>query len=132
MENLEIDPTNNTPHVILDAGNGRIYLSGRSIPEDADVFYCKIFNWIDQYYGETSGETEIEFKLEYINSGSSKYILELLREALRLTGDNRITRVIWCFERDDESIEELGEHYDTTIDLPFEFREYEDEDEDYD
>ena len=86
---------------------------------------------MDQYYGETSGETEIEFKLEYINSGSSKYILELLREALRLTGDNRTTRVIWCFERDDESIEELGEHYDNTIDLPFEFREYEDEDEDY-
>ena len=132
MENLEISPTNNTPHVILDAGSGRIYLSGRSIPEDPDVFYAKIFNWVDQYYGETSGETEIEFKLEYVNSGSSKYILELLREALRLNGDNRTTRVIWCFERDDESIEELGVHYDNTINLPFEFREYEDEDEEYD
>ena len=42
MENLEISPTTNTPHVILDARNGRLIISGRSIPEDPDVFYAKI------------------------------------------------------------------------------------------
>ena len=131
MENLEISPTSSTPHVILDAVNGRISLSGRSIPEDPDVFYSKIFNWVDQYFGTTNMDTEVEFKLEYVNSGSSKYILELLREVKRLTGDDRTTNVIWCFERDDESIEELGDHYKDTIDLPMEFREYEDDDEEY-
>jgi len=131
MENLEINPTSTTPHVILDAENGRLTISGRSIPEDPDVFFSRIFNWVDQYYGETSRETEIEFNLEYVNSGSSKYILELLREIQRLSNDSKSTRVVWCFEKDDESIEELGAHYNNTVDLPFEFREYEDEDEDY-
>jgi len=131
MENLEISPTSTTPHVILDAGNGRIQISGRSIPEDPDVFYSKIFNWINQYFGENSQDTEIEFKLEYVNSGSSKYVLELLREVKRLAPDNKSTTVVWSFERDDESIEELGDHYKNTIDLQFEFREYEDEEEDY-
>jgi hypothetical protein len=130
MENLEISPTSNTPHVILDARNGRLYISGRSIPEDPDVFYAKIFNWVDQYFGEKTQDTEIEFKLEYVNSGSTKYILELLREIQRLC-DGKNTRVIWCYERDDESIQELGDHYSKTVELPFELREYEDEGEEY-
>ena len=130
MENLEITPTSNTPHVILDARNGRLYLSGRSIPEDPDVFYAKIFNWVDEYFGEKTQDTEIEFKLEYVNSGSSKYILELLREIQRLS-DGKNTRVVWCYERDDESIQELGDHYSKTVRLPFEMREYEDEGEEY-
>ena len=130
MENLEISPTSNTPHVIMDAKKGRIYISGRSIPEDPDVFYSKIFNWVDQYFGETTNDTEIEFKLEYVNSGSSTYILELLREIRRLSTD-KTTRVVWCSEKDDESIAELGEHYSNTINLPFEFREYKDEREEY-
>ena len=130
MENLEISPTINTPHVILDAGSGRLYLAGRSIPEDPDVFYARIFNWVDQYFGEKTQDTEIEFKLEYVNSGSTKYILELLREIQRLC-DGKNTRVVWCYERDDESIQELGDHFSKTVGLPFELREYEDEGEEY-
>ena len=87
MENLEISPTTNTPHVILDARNGRLIISGRSIPEDPDVFYAKIFNWVDEYFSKSAKDTEIEFKLEYVNSGSSKYILELLREIHRLSNN---------------------------------------------
>ena len=130
MENLEISPTTNTPHVILDARNGRLIISGRSIPEDPDVFYAKIFNWVDEYFSKSAKDTEIEFKLEYVNSGSSKYILELLREIHRLS-NNKNTRVVWCYERDDESIQELGDHYSKTIGLPFELREYEEEGEEY-
>ncbi len=106
-------------------------MSGRSIPEDPDVFYARIFNWIDQYFGETEAETEFEFRLEYVNSGSSKYILELLREIRRLSGDNKTVKVVWFYEIDDESIEELGQHYQKTVDLPFEFREFMDEEEEY-
>ena len=123
MENLEVTPTPTTPHVKLDAKNGKLFLGGRSIPEDPDVFYARIFNWVDQYFGDARDETEIEFRLEYVNSGSSKYMLELLREIERLSGNGKTVRIIWCYETDDESIQELGEHYQATVKLPFEIIE---------
>ena len=123
MKNLEISATFNTPAVKLDAGSGYLLFVGRSIPEDPDNFFENILDWIERYFEETSMDTEVEFRLEYVNSGSSKYILELLRRLHKKAEAGKVIRIIWCFETDDESIEDLGEHYKNTIDLPFEIRE---------
>ena len=130
MENLDIQPTNSTPKVDFNAGTGILLFQGRSIPEDPGEFYDRIIDWLGRYFKETDQKTELEFKLEYANSGSSKYILEMLKEISGHTGGKNI-KVIWSFEMDDESIEELGELYQGAIpDLNIELREYEDDDED--
>jgi len=123
MKNLEINPTYNTPAVKFNASSGYLLIEGRSIPEDPENFFEKILGWIEQYFEETSVDTEIEFRFEYVNSGSSKYLLELLRRLHKLAQAGKVIKVIWCFETDDESIEDLGEHYKNTVDLPFEIRE---------
>ncbi|MCK4853282.1 MAG: DUF1987 domain-containing protein [Bacteroidales bacterium] len=123
MKNLEINPTFNTPSINFNAGSGYFLMQGRSIPEDPDKFYEKIMTWMEEYFDETSNETNLEFRLEYVNSGSSKYILELLRRLHKLAQAGKLIKIIWCFETDDESIEDLGEHYKNTVDLPFEIRE---------
>lgn len=130
MENLDIRPTNNTPEVNFNAETGKLLFKGRSIPEDAGEFYERILNWLERYFKETDLVTELEFVLEYANSGSSKYILEMLKQVSNYTGGKKV-KVIWCYEEDDESIEELGELYHNAIgNLPFEMREipYEEED----
>ena len=131
MESLEIQPTANTPEIKFNAQSGKLLFSGRSIPEDPGAFYDPIFAWLEKYFKETDHETELEFKLEYANSGSSKYILEMLKDISGYTKGKNI-KVIWCYEADDESIEELGELYQGVVKLPFEMKpvEYEDEDED--
>jgi hypothetical protein len=123
MKNLEIEPKFNTPSVDFNSGSGYLLMKGRSIPEVPDSFYEPILTWVDEYFKETNQETVFEFRLEYVNSGTSKYILELLRRLHKLVKKGRKIRIIWCFETDDESIEDLGEHYKHTVDIPFEIRE---------
>lgn len=123
MNNLELAPRSNTPSVDFNAGTGYLLMKGRSIPEDPEKFYDPILTWLNQYFRETRQETVLEFRLEYVNSGSSKYILELLRRLQKMVKKGKEIRVIWCFETDDESIEDLGEHYRQTVDIPMEIRE---------
>jgi hypothetical protein len=123
MNNLEIEPKFNTPSIDFNAGSGYLLMKGRSIPEDPDSFYDPILTWLDEYFKETKLESVLEFRLEYVNSGSSKYILELLRRLRKLVQAGKKVKIIWCFETDDESIEDLGEHYKHTVDLPIEIRE---------
>ena len=123
MENLEIEPKFNTPSIDFNAGSGYLLMKGRSIPEDPESFYDPILTWLDKYFKETEQESVLEFRLEYVNSGSSKYILELLRRLRKLVHTGKEIKIIWCFETDDESIEDLGEHYKHTVKLPIEIRE---------
>jgi hypothetical protein len=110
MENLVVQPTSNTPLVNFDARSGRLLLKGRSIPEDPGEFYERILRWLDNYFDTTNHETELEFQVEYANSGSTKYI-----------------KVVWCYEEDDESIQELGELYGNSVKLPWEMKEINEE-----
>lgn len=129
MENLDIRATNSTPLISFNADTGKLLMKGRSIPEDPSEFYERVFHWLERYFSETDQDTEMEFRLEYANSGSSKYILELLRDFQQYTSAGKNIRVIWCYELDDESIEELGEHYKNTVNLPFELRGIKEEEE---
>ena len=123
MKNLEIEPKFNTPTIDFNAGSGYLLMKGRSIPENPESFFDPILTWLEEYFKETEKESVLEFRLEYVNSGSSKYILELLRRLQKLVVTGKPIKVIWCFETDDESIEDLGEHYKHTVDLPIEIRE---------
>jgi hypothetical protein len=123
MRNLEIEPKFNTPTIAFDAGSGYLLMKGRSIPEDPEKFYEPILTWLAEYFKDTTEQTVLEFRLEYVNSGSSKYILEMLRRLQKLVKQGKTINIIWCFETDDESIEDLGEHYRHTVDIPMEIRE---------
>ncbi|MCK4749707.1 MAG: DUF1987 domain-containing protein [Bacteroidales bacterium] len=123
MENLDIQPTGNTPLVRFNAETGKLLLKGRSIPEDPGEFYERVLHWLETYFSETDQETEMEFVLEYANSGSSKYVLEILKDLQKYSFAGKNIRIIWCYEEDDESIEELGEIYMNAVKVPFEMRE---------
>ena len=129
MKPLKIDPTFNTPKVDMDPEKGTLLIEGRSIPENPGQFYELIFDWLKEYYEQTVDETLIEIKLEYVNSGSSKYILEFLRTISHFHHAGKSSKVQWYFEEEDESIEELGEHYQSLVDVPFTFHILEEDEE---
>ncbi len=132
MENLDIQPTASTPLISFNAATGKLLFKGRSIPEDPGEFFERILHWLERYFGETDQETELEFQVEYANSGSSKYILEILKDVQEYSSGGKNVKVIWCYEADDESIEELGEMYKNALDLNFEMRELDEEEYDDD
>ena len=128
MKSLSIAPTFSTPTIKLDAETGFFLIEGRSIPEDSEFFYEPVLSWLEKYYDDSAPLTHIEIKLEYVNSGSSKYLLEFFRIVGRNYRTGHDCLVIWHYEEEDEAIQDLGEHYKTTIKIPFEFRMIKEED----
>lgn len=124
MDDYFIKKTFNTPEIKFVPKEGHLKIEGRAIPEDPGEFFESIINWLESYYENPKELTKVDIKLEYINSGSSKYLLELLR-ILKINYDNGHDCIInWFYEEDDESIFELGQHYQNTIKVPFKIIDY--------
>lgn len=119
MEELVKKRTQNTPYVSFSPSKGILKLEGRSIPENPGEFYDELFDWLDDYYKSPQELTKFEMRLEYMNSGSSKYILGLFKKIQDHYEKGIQSEVNWYFEEDDESILDLGEHYKNSIDIPF-------------
>ena len=118
MEDFLLKKTFNTPEVHFKPTEGYLKIEGRSIPEDPGEFYDKIINLLKEYYLNPEEITRVDIQLEYINSGSSKFMLELLRIVKTNFDKGKDCIVNWYYEEDDESIQELGLHYQATIKLP--------------
>jgi hypothetical protein len=73
---------------------------------------------------EAQEHTEITVKLEYLNTSSSKCLLELLKKAEQIVEGSRSVEVKWYFESGDDDMQEVGEDYALIVNLPFEFVEF--------
>ncbi len=124
MDDLYLKKSFNSPEVEFITESGELNIEGRSIPEDPGEFFDRLINWLNEYFLNPIDATVMNIKLEYINSGSSKYMLELLRIMKVNHEKGRDVLIKWYFEEGDESIEELGQHYEQTIQIPFELIEY--------
>ncbi len=118
MKALFIDGTSITPKVQFSADTGLLLLEGRSIPENPEDFYLNLIAWLKEYYLSQDDVIEIHFKFEYVNSGSTKFLLELLRVVREFQDQGRVTLIKWYFEEEDEAIQELGEHFSESLKLP--------------
>jgi hypothetical protein len=124
MENLLITSTKRTPEVSFST-DGRLKISGRSIPEDPSQFYDKLFEWVYYYCQEPNNNTTIDVSLEYFNSGSSKAILEILRALVDTAKKGKQISINWYYEEGDDDILERGEYYESILEMKFNFIETE-------
>lgn len=124
MEKLDIEKRNNTPAVVFDSASGSLKIEGRSIPENPGEFYDELIDWIKEYFKEPKELTTIDLNLEYVNSGSSKYLLGLFRVIKEEAQKGNIVTINWYYEEDDEAILSLGEHYKSSLKIPFNLIEY--------
>lgn len=123
MKDLVLEKTANTPAVNFKS-SGILKIEGRSIPENPGDFYDRLINWIKEYYNDPAPLTKIELNLEYVNSGSSKYLLGIFRLIKKKHDEGYKSEVNWYYEEDDEAIHSLGEHYRSTVNVPFNLVEY--------
>ncbi|MDY6800366.1 MAG: DUF1987 domain-containing protein [Bacteroidota bacterium] len=120
MKDLIIKETEKTPSVALST-NGVLKIEGRSIPEDAAKFFKPILDWTKEF---TTGEIRVDIKLEYFNTSSSKFILEMLR-LLENNPENKNILVNWFYEEGDLDVLESGQYFESIIGIPFKYIEYE-------
>ena len=109
----------NCPGIVYYPDINKLELVGRSIPENPELIFSRLEDWLTLHFEKNSG-LDVTIQLEYINSGSSKYLYEILK---RLTGYGRSGKLVkmkWLYEEDDEGMLELGEHYRDTAGIPLE------------
>ncbi|MDB4835164.1 DUF1987 domain-containing protein [Cyclobacteriaceae bacterium] len=120
MEALKIERTSHHPEVNFDADKGVLELNGRSLPEQVLTLYQPVLKWIEDYTSSTRANTIFKINLDYINSSSSKYLLEILKRLNDFYHKGNPVTVQWYFDSYDEDSEESGEEYKELLDLTFE------------
>lgn len=121
MEKIVLEPTTETPKVVLDKENNIFEFSGNSLPEDVTTFYSPILEWFEEYANSPNDKTQIVFNFEYYNTSSSKMILRLLEKFREIHRQGFDLEVHWHFMEDDEDMIEAGEDYSENIKVPFKF-----------
>jgi hypothetical protein len=124
MDRLEFQPASKTPYVLLDP-SGKIKFRGRSIPEDVSLFYEEILVWMKSYAASPSAYTEVDVEMEYLNSGTSKYMLKILKVIKEIDTKGFDLKINWIYEEGDDDILERGEYYASILDLKITFIEME-------
>jgi hypothetical protein len=102
--------SNNIPRITYDQEEDVLSITGRSIAERPDIIYIPLEQWIKAHL-ERFTQLRIVIFLEYINSGSSKALRDVLRMISSYRAPRYRIRITWLYEEDDEAMHELGEHY---------------------
>jgi hypothetical protein len=118
MEKLVIqEALKNCPGIIYTIDNNTLEISGRSIPENPELIFRRLDEWITAHF-EKNSSLKVNILLEYINSGSSKYLYEILKKLTGYSKSGKVINMKWLYEEDDEAMLELGEHYRDTAGIP--------------
>ena len=129
MRKLIIDQTSSSPKVILDPDNKVFEISGESRPPDVGEFYGEILNWMDDYsHHLVKSHDPVEpvifnFDLDYFNSSSAKYLLDLCKQIASVRAKGLDINVKWHYEDEDMDMLEVGREMSRMVKFPFEYVE---------
>lgn len=119
LKGMFLSKNTDTPEVSLNAQEGLLEITGRSLPENAEVFYQPVLDWVKAYTKSAPQKTTVKIELEYFNSSSVKQVLSLLISLEELYRSGKEVTVIWSYNEDDELMEMKGRELESIIELPF-------------
>jgi hypothetical protein len=117
---LHILPTDRTPEVLFDPG-GSLRIKGRGFRTDIDVIPNEIMSWIDRYVLDAAAETTVHIAFEYMNSASTRALMDMLKGLSVLKLKSGKLNIKWYYEIDDHDILERGEFIENSLNIPIEF-----------
>jgi hypothetical protein len=119
MDNLQIAGKKDTLAVAFDAETGVLVLEGSSYPENPIDFFDRLTAWFKQYFAEVSGPLTLNITIDYLNTSSSKCLLDLfdMLEAYHRSGGT--VTLNWYYDEDDDDMLETGEELCEDFDLPY-------------
>src|SRR5687767_9335742 len=110
---MRIPPTRHTPLVNIDESSGSIVISDVSIPENAYVFFRPVEDFIESLNPEETRSVSFTFRLEYMNTLSSKAFLDYMRT---VKDRKQIPLIVtWEYFSDDEEMRDHGETFSEIV-----------------
>ncbi len=133
MKSLIIEGTEDSPSVIFDTNSYRFTISGKSRPENTGKFYNPLIKWITEFdetvlsrKDKIAEDKTIVFvlKLDYFNSISAKYILDIVFILKDFVAKGRKVQIEWHSAKFDDDMLETGKEISIMSNLKFDFIEY--------
>jgi len=117
MTKFVIEASEDSPAINFDGENGLIEISGKSLPEDAIVYYAHLEKLVMEYVQSPQKNTTVNFNLEYLNSSSAKKILEIITLLESLPAKGYKVVINWFYKSEDYDMLEEGEEFRRMTDL---------------
>ena len=124
MQDLVIQGTIKTPSIEFKI-TGDLKIEGRSIPENTYDFYKPIINWVEKLKDSLPSPIILTVKLEYINTSSSKLILDIFKILDEISLSKKCeVEIVWLYDYDDDESREEGHNYKSELSVPFNIKAY--------
>lgn len=117
MNSINIPASDESPQVFFDPKKGILEISGKSLPEDTKGFYDPIIDAVKEYTQKPNPHTVINLKLNYINSSSTKKILELVTHFEKIEKEGYNVELNWFYEENDDDMLEEGHEFNRLTEL---------------
>lgn len=116
---INIEGKVSTPRILFSPEERTLLIEGESYPENATAFYGPVINWIKEYLKKSEEGIDLNIKLLYVNTSSSKALLVLfdLLEEAHLAGKS--SHIHWMYEGENSTASEIGEDLSYGLKLPF-------------
>jgi len=109
MESINIKGYHGTyyiPSVNFDAQNGVCELGGESYLEDSAAFFKPLLQWLREFLETQNKKLTFNFKLEYYNTSSSKYIVDIFLILKKYQKLGKEIEVNWYYNNKSEDYTE--------------------------
>ncbi|SPJ25459.1 DUF1987 domain-containing protein [Palleronia abyssalis] len=100
-----------TPEIDFRFSQGVLRLEGESYPEDVTKLFGPVIAAVDAWLATAPGAARLEVALFYFNSSSAKAIMMLFERLDEAARHGTAVEVVWRFDAEDDSMEELGEEF---------------------
>jgi hypothetical protein len=119
MEKFYLTGTDISPEISLEQ-NGNLIIKGTSIPENSEEVYRPVLLWLRNYAPNPAPTTNLEVQLDYFNTSSSKFLLEILRIIKQIQDSPKPVLIKWCYYSDDPDMMESGQDFMDILELQME------------
>jgi len=120
---ITIEPSEDTPTIILDPNKPEIILRGSSFPEDAIQFYAPVINWLNDNEEIFNKTIVCEFNYSILSSASNKMVFEILLKLEKLKEKGKDVHVKWMYAGYDEDMYDEGRGSKESMNLKFDLIE---------
>jgi hypothetical protein len=117
--NLKIEATKTMPAVTFN--DGILSIVGRSIPHNSELLYNPLLMVLFNYSQNPNRSTEINIKLEYLNSDSNRSLMNVLIIAEKMHRRGNKVVIKWYYKNNDNLMFDQGNIFKSLIEVPFNF-----------
>lgn len=118
MNLLDIPQTTSTPRISFSPGSNRMLMIGESYPENSFFFYAPVFAWIKEYLA-TGQPLTLDINIDYMNSSSTKCMLDLLDLLEDHFKKGMKIEIVWRYDQENSRSLDLAEEFCEEVTLPF-------------